>query len=101
MGTHAIVKDLGMSKLGWWDTDPCKGMDGKIFFPEIARGYQEKDPYKEAKKICAFCKSRNECFELAMEAEVHEIVRFGVFGGRTPRERLAIQRLRNKGIESE
>jgi WhiB family redox-sensing transcriptional regulator len=101
MGVEAIPKDLQMTKLEWWGETPCKGMDEKVFFPDIARGYQAEDPYAQAKKVCAFCPHRNPCLELAMEAERFELNRYGMFGGKTPRQRHAIQRLRDGGVESE
>lgn len=101
MGSEALPKDLEMTKLGWWGDTPCKGMDEKVFFPDIPVGGQAYDPWLEARKVCAFCPHRKPCLELAMEAERFETTRHGMFGGKTPRQRHVLQRLRDEGIESE
>lgn len=83
----AQVKEL---KLGWYDRAACKGMDGKIFFPDITAGMSHNGVFDEAIKVCGLCPVRRECLQLAMEAEVNDIRRYGVFGGKTPRQRDAL-----------
>jgi len=78
------VKEL---KLGWYDRAACKGMDGKIFFPDIPAGSNHRNVFDEAVKVCGLCSVRRECLQLAMDAETNDIRRYGVFGGKTPRQR--------------
>ena len=74
-------------ELGWYDRAACKGMDGKIFFPDIPAGLNHRGVFDEAIKICGLCSVRRECLKLAMQAETNDIRRYGVFGGKTPRQR--------------
>jgi len=83
------MKELRMisSDMGWWDDAPCKGMETVVFFPEIGKGRQFGDPYAEALAVCSGCVYRERCLNFALEAEAHDIRRYGVFGGMTPRDR--------------
>jgi hypothetical protein len=83
------MKELRMmsSDMGWWDNAPCKGVPTAVFFPEIGKGRQFGDPYAEALAVCGGCHFRERCLRFALEAEVHDIRRYGVFGGMTPRDR--------------
>ena len=78
------MKQLDM---GWYEKANCKGMDAKIFFPDIPVGCNHKNVFDEALKICGLCPVRKPCLALAMEAEKNDIRRYGVFGGKTPRQR--------------
>ena len=62
-------------------------MDGKIFFPDISAGSNHRGVFDEAIKVCGLCPVRRECLQLAMDAETNDIRRYGVFGGKTPRQR--------------
>ena len=73
--------------LDWYDRARCKGMDGKIFFPDIPTGTNHRGVFDEAVKVCGLCSVRTECLALAMQAETNDIRRYGVFGGKTPRQR--------------
>ena len=95
MSAEVLPKDLQMTKLAWWGDTPCKGMDEKVFFPDIPIGGQSEDLWATARAVCAFCPHRKPCLELAMEAELFETTRHGMFGGFTPRQRQALQRERN------
>ena len=64
----------------------CKGHDQDLFFPE--RGSSTI----KAKAICSECKVREECLEYAVERKE----RFGIWGGKSERERRAIRRERRK-----
>ena len=75
------------SELAWWDDAPCKGMDNAIFFPEVGKGHSSKGAYDDALAVCEACQYRRKCLDFAMESEVNDIRRYGVFGGMTPRER--------------
>jgi len=77
-------------ELGWYDRARCKGMDAKIFFPDIPAGLNHRGVFDEAVKVCGLCSVRRECLTLAMQAETNDIRRYGVFGGKTPRQRDAL-----------
>lgn len=83
------MKELRMlsSDMRWWDAAPCKGMDTAIFFPEIGKGMRGLEPYEDALAVCEGCMYRQPCLEFALESEVNDIRRYGVFGGMTPRDR--------------
>ena len=74
-------------ELGWYDRARCKGMDSEIFFPDIPVGLNHRGVFDEAVKVCGLCSVRRECLTLAMQAETNDIRRYGVFGGKTPRQR--------------
>ena len=71
----------------WHDLANCAGCDSELFFP--ARG----ESTKEAKAICAGCVVREVCLE------EHLYERFGIWGGKSERERRAIRGQRARGIE--
>lgn len=75
------------SAMSWWDDAPCKGMDNSVFFPEIGKGQSSKNAYDDAIAVCEPCQYRAQCLEFAIESEMNDIRRYGVFGGLTPRER--------------
>jgi len=56
---------------GWEDDAACKGMSARLFFAE--RGSN----LTEAKKVCAGCPVREECFDYAIAAREQ----FGCWGG--------------------
>ena len=62
----------------------CKGSNQDDFFPE--RGSSTVI----AKKICSECKVKELCLEYAVERKE----RFGIWGGKSERERRAIRRER-------
>lgn len=69
---------------GWQDRANCRGVDAGLFFPE--RGASTT----EARAVCAGCVVRDECLEYAL---AHDI-RFGLWGGRSERERRRMRRAR-------
>ena len=71
----------------WREHARCRGMNTSIFVPTIRRGMGAAKNYKEAKKICAMCVVRLHCLEFALTSGHNE---FGVYGGRTPKERQVI-----------
>lgn len=83
------MKDLMMAsrQMEWWDNAPCKGMDNSVFFPESKKGHSSRHIYDDALAVCEACQYRADCLEFAMEAEVNDIRRYGVYGGMTPRQR--------------
>jgi WhiB family redox-sensing transcriptional regulator len=68
----------------WQDDAECLGADPEIFFLE------KGGSTLEAKAICATCPVRDECLETALV----NVEKHGVWGGKTERERMAIQRQR-------
>lgn len=67
----------------WMKKALCKGKT-EMFFPneEESRG-SAYGMYMIAKKICKECPVRSECLRYALDEQLF----FGVFGGKTPRER--------------
>jgi len=72
--------------LAWQEFALCPEVDAEIFFP------QKGQPSKPAKQVCAVCPVRSECLEFALDNDE----RYGVFGGKSERERRAIKRSRAK-----
>jgi WhiB family redox-sensing transcriptional regulator len=66
----------------WHELAACNGADGDAFFPE--KGGSTRD----AKRICLGCEVRAECLEYALANQI----RFGVWGGKSERERRRIRR---------
>jgi WhiB family redox-sensing transcriptional regulator len=82
----------------WAQRGACYGLAERIgqvardrlFFP--SRG----EPIKATRKICAGCEVSEQCLEYALT----ESIRFGVWGGKSERERRTMrrQRAREQGI---
>ena len=66
----------------WLDLAACKGQPIEVFFVEKHGRIQNAN---EAKKICATCPVVHECLEYALN--VHYRDQWGVYGGKTGRER--------------
>lgn len=66
----------------WMIRGACNGLAGHLFFPE--RG----ESSKEAKAICAGCEVREHCLEHALVAGE----KFGIWGGKSERERRRMRR---------
>jgi len=73
----------------WMIQGKCLGTDPELFFPE--RG----DSTVEAKATCQGCPVQHPCLEYALEAGE----KFGVWGGKSERERRKIRRARREGKE--
>jgi len=65
-------------RMAWQDRGACRGADPDVFFPG------PKQNARQAKKICAVCEVKAECLAYAIDNEP-----LGVWGGMSPRERLA------------
>jgi WhiB family redox-sensing transcriptional regulator len=78
---------IDLKHLDWFDDALCRGMKTTIFFPETAVGVSTAGIYDEAVKICERCPVAEKCLAYAMECETNDIRRYGVWGGKTPRER--------------
>ncbi|MFY1679526.1 MULTISPECIES: WhiB family transcriptional regulator [unclassified Streptomyces] len=66
----------------WQDAALCAQTGADFFFPEPGSSV------REAKRICGLCPIRSTCLEYALERDE----RFGVWGGLSETERLAIRR---------
>jgi WhiB family redox-sensing transcriptional regulator len=79
----------------WEEQARCRTVGAGPFFPE-GNGGKFRAAAEEAKAVCAWCPVRQQCLELALELEgTTELARrAGVWGGTTPRERVAIHRQR-------
>lgn len=67
-------------RMAWQDRGACRGADPDVFFPG------PKQNARAAKKICAVCEVAAECLAYAIDNEP-----LGVWGGMSPRERLAVR----------
>jgi hypothetical protein len=69
--------------VSWRDEALCRGKHTDLWFPPFPdeRSVPEKSYYEIAKMVCEHCPVQSQCLESGVDEE------FGVFGGRTPRER--------------
>lgn len=73
----------------WQKDHACEDMDASIFYPtDKAVGVLE------AKRICAQCPVKEDCLEHALKYRED----FGVWGGTTEGDRVAIRRARRKNV---
>ena len=68
--------------LDWQQDALCAQTGADFFFPEPGSSV------REAKRICAMCEMRPACLDYALENDE----RFGVWGGLSEKERLALRR---------
>lgn len=86
---HFAGGDDAADKDGRWDLRAlCTTVDPEAFFPE--KGCSSA----EAKKVCIACPVRSECLERALGNDE----RFGVWGGKSERERRAIRKARGLSV---
>lgn len=71
----------------WMAYANCNGVSGDLFFPE--RGASTA----EAKEVCRGCDVREDCLDYALTRGE----RFGIWGGKSERERRHLRRARNRG----
>lgn len=69
----------------WTEDAVCAQVGGEPFYPERYSG----DDMRDARALCAQCPVRRAClkFALGVERGVSPWLRFGVWGGLTPRQR--------------
>lgn len=77
-------RDLDLGELAWQDRALCAQTDPDAFYPE------KGGSTREAKKVCRNCEVRQECLEYALQHDE----RFGIWGGKSERERRALRRER-------
>jgi WhiB family redox-sensing transcriptional regulator len=75
-----------MQRKGWIEEGTCRGVDPDLFFPE--RG----ESTKEAKGVCETCPIKRHCLEYAVQG----VEKFGIWGGKSERERRRIRRERRQ-----
>ncbi|WP_285442783.1 WhiB family transcriptional regulator [Streptomyces sp. ISL-12] len=68
--------------LAWQQEALCAQTGADFFFPEPGSSV------REAKRICGLCPTRSACLEFALSNDE----RFGVWGGLSEKERLALRR---------
>jgi WhiB family redox-sensing transcriptional regulator len=73
-----------LGPLAWQELALCSQTDPEAFFPE------KGGSTREAKRICAACEVRQECLEFALANDE----RFGIWGGRSERERRKLKQRR-------
>lgn len=71
----------------------CRLYDPELWFPE-AEGYT-RDDERHAKEICGRCPMRLTCLEVAFT----ESQDWGIWGGKTAKERTAIKRKRREAAK--
>ncbi len=72
--------------IGWQDRAACIGVPITVFFPEEI-GVSTARQYNQARQYCNACEVRDACLAFAMHHERDQWRRFGMFGGKTPKER--------------
>ena len=85
MSTYEIINDSDRD-VSWFQEANCKGQTD-IMFPE---NYSDRLVVSAAKAICASCLVRKECLDFAIDN--NEL--FGIYGGKTPRERSRMQTIK-------
>lgn len=75
---------LEPAEQGWRNYANCLGVDPDLFFPE--RGASTR----EAKEVCRGCVVKEECLEFALQSGE----KFGIWGGKSERERRRVRRQR-------
>lgn len=68
--------------MSWHDRAACRDADPEQFFPPFGVNATE------AKEVCGICDVRDECLQYAL----HEGIVYGVWGGMSERERMALRR---------
>lgn len=71
----------------WASLAACAGYDTNLWFPETPQG---RDYFAKARQICAECEVRADCLEFALDFD-QDNDRFGMFGGKSPKERAKIR----------
>ncbi len=75
-------------RLKWRSNAACRNLDTNLFFPS-GEGDQAQIQIEKAKEICGKCAVKYECLEYALQNRQEE----GIWGGKTPGERKALQKI--------
>lgn len=65
----------------WRDQAECRHANQRAFFPEL--GETRSDVYGPAREVCNTCTVQEACLQYALD----NCIPFGMWGGKTPRER--------------
>lgn len=84
-----------MSQHDWVKLALCRGMDVNFFFPQVGVSYHQTDAIRE---LCAKCPVQAQCLEVGLDSETED---HGFFGGKSPRERRAINTERRRAARLE
>jgi WhiB family transcriptional regulator, redox-sensing transcriptional regulator len=76
-----------MAGLDWQARAVCRDVDPELFFPSAEAGPAYARQVAAGKAVCARCPVRAECLAWALER-----LPYGIAGGLTERERLAVRR---------
>lgn len=80
LSLYLLAAELDTSDAtAWMAQAACAGVAPDLFFP----GRQESDVVRAAKQVCAVCPVIDDCLEYSLEHGE----KFGVWGGRSERER--------------
>lgn len=79
-------KNNEFAPVAWSDRAACIGVPITVFFPEEI-GVSTARQYDAAREYCQSCEVRSQCLAFAMHHERNQWRRFGMFGGKTPKER--------------
>jgi len=82
------VLSAAVRRLEWTDEAACRDEDPELFFPEGTTGPALSQAAR-ARQVCQSCPVRTPCLAFALEQSLG----FGIWGGSTANERLAIGRL--------
>lgn len=83
------------SNYEWKDSANCKDADSEIFFlPYGSRAQDKKEREAKALAYCVDCTVVEQCLKFALDTEEY----YGVWGGTTPEQRIAIIRQRRNGL---
>ena len=75
----------GPGQMAWQDAATCREIGGDMWFPEPGENVSS-----EVKRVCGACPVRVECLEYALVNDE----RFGIWGGKSDRERRVLKQLR-------
>ncbi|ALL79995.1 hypothetical protein AD006_32625 (plasmid) [Pseudonocardia sp. EC080610-09] len=78
----ALLAESPPTELDWRDRGLCAQTDPEAFFPE------KGGSTRPAKRTCDRCEVRSDCLAYALEHDE----RFGIWGGKSERERRQIRR---------
>jgi len=77
--------------VSWLDRAACRGMDAPLFFaPDDETRPEREIREAKAKAVCQQCLVRGQCLDYALRNSI----RYGVWGGLNPEERVRERRRR-------
>lgn len=77
------------SRADWQEKAACKGVSSDIMFPDNPGG--QDSVYIPALSYCRNCPVTQQCLDYALDFESGQRCRYGVFGGKTPKERYLLE----------